>query len=468
VIGRRTLAFQLGLAAADAASAALLVALIATIVPSAAAVASDDTVLPVVAGLGWGLAWVAVLAWRGLYHPGALWTWSREARQVLAGAALLGALTLSGLYLADVVDLSRAALLALFPAQAALTLVVRGTLRGLWQRAGRGGERRRWLLVVGVGPAAQAFADLVEREPALAVGVVGHVRLPGEADRVSRPVLGDAVDLGTFLHSLVVDEVAVCPDEAAEPPQDLVEGTLAVCRDEGRIVRVPFRGDPPAVPGAVVERLAGQPLLTVLPSPDHALGMVVKRVVDVVLAAALLVLLAPLLVLIGVAVRLEGGPPAIFRQRRIGLHGRPFTLLKFRSMSPDAEERRAELVDHNEVQGRAFKLRDDPRLTRVGLWLRRTSLDELPQLWNVLRGEMSLVGPRPPLPEEVATYDAWHRRRLSVRPGMTGLWQVNGRHDPVFDRWVRLDLAYIDHWSLTLDLVILLRTIPVVVTLRGR
>jgi lipopolysaccharide/colanic/teichoic acid biosynthesis glycosyltransferase len=158
----------------------------------------------------------------------------------------------------------------------------------------------------------------------------------------------------------------------------------------------------------------------------------------------------------------------LFRQERVGLHGRRFSVLKFRTMVAGAEGRLDELREHNEVRGHAFKMTDDPRVTRVGAWLRRTSLDELPQLWNVLRGDMSLVGPRPPLPTEVAGYDVWHRRRLSMKPGMTGLWQVRARREPDFDRWVQTDLEYIDSWSFLLDLKIIARTIPAVLGREGR
>ena len=176
----------------------------------------------------------------------------------------------------------------------------------------------------------------------------------------------------------------------------------------------------------------------------------------------------PLLAVLAVIIRVVDGGPVLFHQRRIGRHGRPFRMLKLRTMTLDAEERLVDLAPHNAVTGSAFKLERDPRLTRTGAVLRRTSLDELPQLWNVLRGEMSLVGPRPPLPEEVAAYEPWHHRRLSVTPGMTGLWQVEARNHPQFDHWVRLDLAYIDRWSLWLDARILARTIPAVLHRDGR
>ena len=179
-----------------------------------------------------------------------------------------------------------------------------------------------------------------------------------------------------------------------------------------------------------------------------------------------MILLSPVLLAIAIAIVLDDRGPVFFRQPRVGLHGRPFMVYKFRTMHLDAHARRGELASQNTVNGHAFKLDDDPRVTRVGRFLRRTSLDELPQLLNVLLGQMSLVGPRPPLPEEVQGYDLWHRRRLSMKPGITGLWQVRDRRDPEFDRWVEADLEYIDRWSLWLDVQILSRTIPA--ALEGR
>jgi lipopolysaccharide/colanic/teichoic acid biosynthesis glycosyltransferase len=160
------------------------------------------------------------------------------------------------------------------------------------------------------------------------------------------------------------------------------------------------------------------------------------------------------------------GRPILFRQPRVGLHGRLFHVLKFRTMVRGAEEQLADLIDRNEISGHAFKVTGDPRITSIGRFLRRTSLDELPQLWNVIRGEMSLVGPRPPLPSEVASYDVWHRRRLSMKPGITGLWQITDRGNPDFDQWVTIDLDYIDRWSLWLDVKIIARTLPAM--LEGR
>jgi lipopolysaccharide/colanic/teichoic acid biosynthesis glycosyltransferase len=193
-----------------------------------------------------------------------------------------------------------------------------------------------------------------------------------------------------------------------------------------------------------------------------------KRCIDVLVSASALLLLSPLFVLIAIAIRLDSPGPVIFRQWRAGRGGRPFVFYKFRSMVADAEQRRAALAGQNEQDGPIFKMREDPRITRVGRRLRRWSLDELPQLWNVLLGEMSLVGPRPHPFDDVAGYDDWHFRRLSVKPGLTGLWQVSARSKPDFDTWVRLDLEYIDSWSLGLDIRILAATIPALLRTDGR
>jgi lipopolysaccharide/colanic/teichoic acid biosynthesis glycosyltransferase len=199
-----------------------------------------------------------------------------------------------------------------------------------------------------------------------------------------------------------------------------------------------------------------------------ALADRLKRALDLVGAAVLVVLCAPLLAAIALAIKLEDGGPVLFRQKRVGRYGRPFVMLKFRSMVPDAEARKAQLLALNEMSdGILFKIRHDPRMTRVGRVIRKLSLDELPQIFNVLRGEMSLVGPRPPVPSEVALYDPAHRRRLGAMPGITGLWQVSGRNNIDFEGQVQLDVTYIERQTLAMDLVILVRTIPAVLTGRG-
>ena len=217
-----------------------------------------------------------------------------------------------------------------------------------------------------------------------------------------------------------------------------------------------------------VEQVGGLTTLTAARVPIDDFALALKRPFDLVVALPALLLLAPVMAIAALLVAMNGGFPILFRQQRVGLNGRTFTLLKFRTMHRDAEAHLAELRARNEMEGPVFKLKDDPRITAAGRWLRRLSIDELPQLWNVVRGEMSIVGPRPPLPSEVDVYAPSQRRRLSVRPGITGLWQVQGRNEIAsFERWVALDLEYIDRWSFWLDLEILLRTIPAVLFAKG-
>jgi exopolysaccharide biosynthesis polyprenyl glycosylphosphotransferase len=194
----------------------------------------------------------------------------------------------------------------------------------------------------------------------------------------------------------------------------------------------------------------------------------IKRAIDIVVSASALALLSPLLLTVAVLVKLTSRGDVLFRQVRVGQHGRPFHMLKFRSMVINAEELKAKLQAMNEhKQGPVFKMTRDPRITGIGRFIRKYSIDELPQLLNVLRGEMSLVGPRPPIPQEVAKYEAWQRRRLSVRPGLTCVWQVSGRNEISFEEWMYLDMQYIDHWSLQRDLELIAKTVPVVLTGRG-
>jgi exopolysaccharide biosynthesis polyprenyl glycosylphosphotransferase len=209
------------------------------------------------------------------------------------------------------------------------------------------------------------------------------------------------------------------------------------------------------------------PLVTFSRAPGAEVRLAVRRVADVVLAAALLVLLSPLLIVIAVGVKLASPGPVLFRQVRCGLHGRRFTFLKFRTMRIDAERLKPLLEPFNEMDGPAFKMTNDPRVFPFGGFLRRTSLDELPQLWNILRGDMSFVGPRPSVVEEVNQYEPWQRRRLSMKPGLTCLWQISGRNELTFEEWMRLDLEYIDNWSLWLDIKIAFKTIPAVLLGRG-
>jgi len=280
------------------------------------------------------------------------------------------------------------------------------------------------------------------------------------------PASGGADAFTASLHAHTVN-VAIVSLTGIEPPT--IAPLLAACEREGVEVLVRpglFATSPHRL---AIDQLGGEPVLHLRAQSAAAGDLLIKQGLDYLGAALLLILLAPLFAAVALAVMLTSRGPILFAQRRAGLNGRPFTLYKFRSMRAGAENLRDALAPRNEMKGPVFKLSADPRVTPLGRFLRRHSLDELPQLWNVLRGEMSLVGPRPLPLEEVARFaEHAHRRRLSVRPGLTCLWQISGRNDIAdFDDWVRLDLAYIDQWSLWLDLKILLATIPVALLGRG-
>ena len=417
-----------------------------------------------VAAAIYAAAWMTLLWVLGLYRLRVRWTARTEIQDVGRAAVLLGLVTFSALFAFKLPDVSRLFLLTLFGAQIVLTIASRGVIRRLLRALRDRGYNLRYMLVVGTGKDARRFADQVERRRELGIRVIGHLAVHG-APLVAgrRPVLGSMDDIETVLHDRIVDEVAVCL-----PAEDLqwIEPVARLCEEVGKIVRIPLDDVPVSLPGGRVEDFDGGKVLSLVYGPDRVLGLVAKRLIDVMLGGAATILLLPVFALVAAAVFIVDGRPVIFRQTRVGLHGRPFEVVKFRTMVPDAEARLADLEAQNEIKGHAFKITDDPRLTRIGRILRATSLDELPQVWNVLLGEMSLVGPRPPLPREVAGYDLWHRRRLSMKPGITGLWQVAARRDDDFDRWVALDLAYIDRWSIWLDLKIMAKTIPAM--LQGR
>jgi exopolysaccharide biosynthesis polyprenyl glycosylphosphotransferase len=216
-----------------------------------------------------------------------------------------------------------------------------------------------------------------------------------------------------------------------------------------------------------MDALDGIPLISIKPVSLNTVQRFITRLIDIIVSASILLIGLPLWLCLALAVRLSSQGPILFRQARVGINSNQFFMYKFRSMYPNADQRLAQLLSHNEAQGPIFKMKDDPRVTPVGKFIRRTSLDEIPQLINVLKGDMSLVGPRPPLPREVAQYEVWQRGRLAIKPGLTGLWQVRGRSDLSFDEGVLMDLYYIENWSLRLYLQILFRTVPAVLFSRG-
>ena len=315
--------------------------------------------------------------------------------------------------------------------------------------------RRRFILV-GTAEEIPRMRAALQQRPEAGIDIVGELKV-GETS------VNKLTDL---LHEHAVNTVMVSTKQAHF---EQVESVIATCELEGveAWLVADFFGT--KISRASFDDFYGQPIMVFRTTPEASWASVAKQVMDFVLATVLLVILAVPMAMIALLVKLTSPGPVLFRQRRCGLNGRPFTMYKFRTMTTDAEQRKAELAAFNEMSGPVFKMTNDPRVTPLGRVLRRFSLDELPQLVNVIRGEMSLVGPRPLPVEEVNRFnDLAHRRRLSVKPGLTCLWQISGRNEVAnFQDWVRLDLEYIDNWSLWLDLKILIRTVPVVLAGTG-
>lgn len=296
------------------------------------------------------------------------------------------------------------------------------------------------------------------------LGFVGDGHPPAERWRGHAPLLGDLDDIPRIIEHNVVDDVIFAVNRRE---LDRLEDLFLSLQEQGVRTRFAMNLFPGSRARVELEELDGMPLLSFSTTPTSQLQLMAKRLLDVGVSTLVLMLAFPVVLSIALLIKLTSGGDVLFRQTRCGLNGRFFTLYKFRTMVEGAEERRRELMHLNEMNGPVFKLRSDPRVTWFGRFLRKFSLDELPQLWNVLRGDMSLVGPRPPIPEEVARYQRWQRRRLAMKPGLTCLWQISGRNNLDFDRWIELDLQYIDSWTPLLDLKILVKTIPVVLSGKG-
>ncbi|HEY3203752.1 MAG TPA: sugar transferase [Thermoanaerobaculia bacterium] len=338
-------------------------------------------------------------------------------------------------------------------------------LTSRWVRAR--GYNFRTALIVGTGAKASQFADFLEAHSHWGFRVLGYLDDDngGEIQLRNRwPCLGRITDMEAVLVREVVDEVIFVIEKGKLGEY---EEALLVAERHGVPAHVSLDIFPHVLAHPVLEELDGIPLLSFTTTPSNPGQLIAKRGLDLALSLLLFLITLPIQLLAALAILLFSGKPIFFRQVRCGLNGRHFTVLKFRTMEHGAEERLSEVSHLNEMTGPVFKVRRDPRLTPVGRLLRRLSIDELPQLWNVIVGHMSLVGPRPPLPEEVSRYESWQRRRLSMKPGLTCLWQVSGRSEVDFDRWMALDLKYIDTWSPMLDLKILLKTVPAVLSGRG-
>jgi exopolysaccharide biosynthesis polyprenyl glycosylphosphotransferase len=408
-------------------------------------------------------AWIVAATALRHYDP---WAWAD--RDVLDDAALVSVLVMSVTTILGTIKLLTPSsntlpgvgyfLLVFWPSVLSLRLLA---FRVLAKREAPLQE----VVIVGTGPLGRCTWEDLQRRSRQRV--IGYLRFPDEdrCEAIRARFLGETTELGTVLRTTGVDEVYIAGNTLRQA--EAMQRAIRECERFGVPFALPAYSIPmhrarPANAHAIRDGYVHY--LSFDPKPRQ---MALKRLFDIVASGIAVWLVSPLFPLLALAIKLTSHGPVFFKQVRVGLNGKPFHMLKFRSMVMNAEALRDGLEVLNEQSGPVFKIKADPRITSIGRWMRKYSIDELPQLINVLRGEMSVVGPRPPVPSEVENYEPWQRRRLSVRPGLTCIWQVSGRNQISFEQWMYLDLQYIDNWSLVRDFNLIFKTLPVVVTGRG-
>ena len=402
-------------------------------------------------------------------------SFERAVIRLIKAVTVATAMVVFLLFLFKIDDFSRLLLTLFVVFDVFLLISMRAFVRqGLTNHRQKDFNRRK-ILVIGSRHRAFDLVTYVSASEDLGYQILGCLdtdeSLVGQSVTDKAKVIGTMAQFNDILLNEAVDEVVFAmPLKKIEQALEHIGfaeklGVKVRVLPDWQIQKLMYQ---PEIASVYIENFVGIPTLALSSAPRKALELFVKSVFDRTLAALGLVVLAPFFLVVAVMIKTSSRGPVFFVQQRSGLNGRMFNLYKFRTMVVDAEELKATLNHENEMDGPVFKMKNDPRITRVGAFLRRTSFDELPQLINVVRGEMSLVGPRPPIPAEVQQYAPWQRRRLSMRPGLTCIWQVSGRNDISFEQWMNMDLEYIDKWSLLLDLKLLLKTVPAVVWGTGR
>lgn len=410
--------------------------------------------------------WLAVLLLTQRYETVLKQPLSRQFERVLYFVALTGSLLGLATFTLKL-EVSRPIFFSFFMVLLLLLLLDRLVLYLVLRSRNINEHNQIRILVVGTDQNAMRVGEILESARKWGYHIVGYVRSNGHPEVIDdSEIVARVEDLPNLLQeSAPADELVFCG--TSKKDLEDYEDIMRLCEDIGIRTRIAADFLPTSASAVSLEYFDSLPLITFSTVPEHSFEIVAKRVVDFLVAAVGLVVLSPALLIIAAAIKFTSEGPVFYRQVRCGLHGRRFRLVKFRTMIHGAEDRLWEIRHLNEMDGPVFKMRNDPRVTPLGRFLRKFSIDELPQLWNVIKGEMSVVGPRAPLPEEVDHYSLKQRRRLSVKPGITCLWQISGRSDISFQKWMEMDLQYIDGWSFWLDLRIMLKTIPAVFTGRG-
>jgi len=415
--------------------------------------------------LGLLLLWHIIFSMFGLYRSRRLSALKTEIKDIVKATSLGTFVIYIISLLFHIVMVNPAFLINFWAGSTVIMILTRIVMRYTLKWIRLWGRNLRYLLIVGTNSRAVQFARKIESRPELGYVISGFVDVDwkgcDEFKNTGYKLVADFNGFTEFIRNNVVDEVLI-----ALPVKSFYQETFRIineCEKQGILARHLSDIFNTKLANSKVEYFEDESVVYNYTGSTDGWQVLVKWMLDKILSSILLLLLSPLFLLTAILVKITSPGPVFFIQERIGLNKRRFRLYKFRTMVKDAEKRQAELEDINEVRGAAFKIKNDPRITPIGKFLRKTSIDEFPQLINVLKGDMSLVGPRPLPVRDYKGFDIdWQRRRFSVRPGITCLWQVNGRHNIPFDKWMELDLEYIDQWSLMLDLSILIRTIPAV------
>ncbi len=419
---------------------------------------AEAMALPAVAAV----VWVLTLASSGFYRSFQTGSYGKTFKASVRSAFLAFLAMGTLIYVFKLQDVSRA-FTALFGALSfGAILAAKTAFFAVTRYARRRGFSFRRLLVVGTGRRAARFIRRVRQHPEWGLQIVGAVDDEpgsgiGRVDAV--PVIGGLQEIGRIFRSEAVDEVVFIVPRAR---LDRLGGAVRACETEGVVITLALDLFDLELARPTLTSLGGTPFLSFKTTVSHDWQLVIKCGLDIIVSSLALLAAAPVMAVVALAIKVTTRGPVLFKQHRLGLRGRVFTLYKFRTMRCGAEKALSGTADPSEMDGDAFRKEKERWITPVGRVLRKFSVDELPQLLNVLLGHMSLVGPRPTVPDEAAKYAAWQRRRLSMKPGLTCLWQVRGRNNIGFEDWMKLDLQYLDHWNLRLDFLILLKTIPAV------
>jgi len=409
--------------------------------------------------------WKTLFSFFGLYRSRRLSKWWKEVCDIIKATFLGTTLLCAGAYVFQIEMISPVFMSVFWFASTSITISSRIILRFVLSRIRLSGRNLRHMLIIGTNSRALEFAGKIEASAKLGYSIIGFVdeAWAGSSDflKTGYKVVATLTDFSAFLRDNVVDDVLIAvPLKAYDEWSSRIARS---CEKQGIIIRHPSDIFDLKKSNYKKEQFAGESMILNYTGAMKGWTVLLKRLIDIAISFSLLFLFFPVLLVVAALIKIDSPGPTFFVQERVGLNKRRFRLYKFRTMVEGAEQQQNEFEGLNEVYGPVFKIKNDPRITFIGKFLRKTSIDELPQLVNVLKGEMSLVGPRPlPVRDYNGFSKDWHRRRFSTRPGITCLWQINGRSEIPFEKWMKLDLQYIDNWSLWLDLKILVKTIPAI------